>query len=96
MYLYVRQPKTKQKCSFISAVEDEFHGDAGADVGGRCRGAHVRTSPTPEMAGQLSNTTRILQNKNYMHPLLRKILDPPLIRDHYKESVLFLWNTPLS
>ena len=61
---------------------------AGADLGGGCKG--VRT-PLPWDDLRFSNTTGILQKKkNYVvywcwskrrvHPLLKKILDPPQVR----------------
>ena len=59
---------------------------AGADLGRGCRGAHP--PPRPEDDLRFSNTTGILQkicgllvlkkSKRRVHPLLKKILDPPL------------------
>ena len=59
--------------------------NAGADVGGGCGGC---APPPPRDDLRFSNTTGILQklcgllvlkqNKRRVHPLLKKILDPPL------------------
>ena len=54
----------------------------GTDLGGGCR-AGVPPLLHPEMIGRLSNTTGTLQKneKKYVHPLPRKILDVhPLLR----------------
>ena len=64
----------------------------GADLGGGCRGCALR--PPPPHDPRFSNTTCILPKKNYVvywcwsrardecNPLLKKILDPPLIPEY--------------
>ena len=65
---------------------------SGADLGGGCRGC----APPPQDDLRFSDTTGILQKKKLcgllvlkyskrrVHPLLKKILDPPLLLETFR------------